>query len=415
MQGMRHSSEPPAKIQPLAKCGAIVATLCLLAACEATPPKKPPPAAAITPPPAPAPTPVKPVVPASGAILKPTSWEEVPDWRAHDMTSAWSAFIAGCNVLANRDAWRSVCTLAAQSGKPDRDGVRRFFEAHFVPHQVVAPDGAREGLITGYYEPLLRGSRHATERYRHPVYTVPDDLLIVDLGDVYPELKGKQLRGRLEGRRVVSYHDRAGIESGKAAVKGREIAWLEDPIELFFLQIQGSGRIELEDGTTMRIGYADQNGHPYRSIGRWLVERGELTLDKASMQGIKAWARQNPGRVTELLHQNARYIFFRELPPDLPGPLGALGVPLTAQRSLAVDPQYVPLGAPVYIATTWPHSTKPLNRLMLAQDTGSAIRGAIRSDFYWGSGADAGREAGRMKQPLRMWVMLPHGYPLSHE
>ncbi|MGQ0749819.1 MAG: murein transglycosylase A [Betaproteobacteria bacterium] len=405
------------KIQPLAKCGAIVVAICLLAACESTPPKTPPSPAAMVPPPAPAPAPdlVKPVAPASGTTLKPASWDELPDWRTHDMSSAWSAFLAGCTVLSNRDAWRSVCMLAAQSGKPDRDGMRRFFETHFVAHQVVAAGGAREGLITGYYEPLVRGSRHATPRYRHPVYAVPDDLLIVDLGDVYPELKGKQLRGRLEGRRVLPYHDRAGIESGKAAVQGREIAWLEDPIELFFLQVQGSGRIELEDGGTIRVGYADQNGHPYRSIGRWLVERGELTLDKASMQGIKTWARQNPGRATELLHHNARYIFFRELPPDLPGPLGALGVPLTAQRSLAVDPQYVPLGAPVYIATTWPYSTKPLHRLMLAQDTGSAIRGAVRGDFFWGFGADAAREAGRMKQALRMWVMLPHGYPVSRE
>jgi membrane-bound lytic murein transglycosylase A len=277
----------------------------------------------------------------------------------------------------------------------------------------VNPDGSREGLITGYYEPLLRGSRQPSERYRHPVYAVPDDLLAIDLGATYPELKGKQLRGRLEGRRVVPYYDRAGIENGKAAVRGKEIAWVEDAIELFFLQIQGSGRIALDDGRTLRVGYADQNGYPYRSIGRWLVEQGELPLEKASMQGIKAWARQNPDRLAELLNYNARYVFFRELPAELPGPIGALGVPLTAQRSVAVDPAFVPLGAPVYVATTWPNSTRPLNRLMLAQDTGSAIRGPVRADFFWGFGADAAREAGRMKQTLRMWVMLPNGYPIS--
>jgi membrane-bound lytic murein transglycosylase A len=354
-----------------------------------------------------------PVAPANAAVLKAATWEALPQWHAHELASAWDAFLAGCHALQNRDAWGNVCALAYQQPRANGDAIRRFFETYFRPYQVTSPEGAIEGMITGYYEPLVRGSRQMSDRYKYPVYGVPDDLLSVDLGDVYPELKGKALRGRLEGRRVVAYYDRAGIEAGKAAVQGREIAWLDDPIELFFLQIQGSGRIELEDGRTMRVGYADQNGHPYRSIGRWLVERGELTLDKASMQGIKAWARQNPGRVSELLNHNARYIFFRELPPDLPGPLGALGVPLTAQRSIAVDPLYVPLGAPVYLATTWPNSAKPLNRLMMAQDTGAAIRGAVRADFFWGAGTDAAREAGRMKQNLRMWVLLPHGYPFS--
>jgi len=185
---------------------------------------------------------------------------------------------------------------------------------------------------------------------------------------------------------------------------------VDDPVELFFLQIQGSGRISLDSGETLRIGYADQNGHPYRSIGRVLVERGDLPLERASMQGIKAWGKANPGRLTELLNQNASYVFFRELPADLPGPLGALGLPLTPRRSLAVDPRYVPLGVPVFVATTWPASNRPLNQLMLAQDTGGAIRGAVRGDFFWGFGEDAAREAGRMKQALRLWVLLPKGY-----
>jgi len=160
----------------------------------------------------------------------------------------------------------------------------------------------------------------------------------------------------------------------------------------------------------MRLGYADQNGHPYRSIGRWLVERGELPLEKASMQGIQAWARQNPARLTELLSHNASYVFFRELPAGVAGPVGALGVPLTARRSVAVDARFVPLGAPVYIATTWPNTARPLNRLMLAQDTGGAIRGAVRADYFWGFGPEATREAGRMRQSLRMWVLLPKDY-----
>jgi membrane-bound lytic murein transglycosylase A len=291
---------------------------------------------------------------------------------------------------------------------PDRETARRFFELNFTPFQLLGADGSDEGLITGYYEPQLRGSRRASPRYRYPVYGVPDDLLEIDLAEMYPELKGLRLRGRLDGRRVVPYYDRAQIGQGRAPLTGREIAWVDDAVELFFLQVQGSGRITLDSGETLRVGYADHNGFPYRSIGRHLVERGELPLEKASMQGIQAWARANPDQLTELLNHNARYVFFRELPAGLPGPIGSLGVPLTSRRSLAVDPGFVQLGAPVYIATTWPLSTRPLNRLMLAQDTGSAIRGAVRADFFWGFGDEAAREAGRMKQPLRMWVLLPN-------
>ena len=273
-------------------------------------------------------------------------------------------------------------------------------------------DGAEEGLITGYYEPLLRGSRKPTSRYRYPLYGVPDDMLVVELGDVYPELKGMRLRGRLEGRRVVPYYDRAQIESGQAPLRGKEIVWVDDAIELFFLHIQGSGRIALDSGETIRVGYAEQNGRPYRSIGRLLVERGELALDQASMQGIKGWAREHPDQVDELLNSNGVTSFSASLRLAWNGPPGSLGVPLTARRSIAVDARQVPLGVPVYIATTWPNSARPLNRLMLAQDTGGAIRVPVRADFFWGYGEAAAREAGRMKQRLRMWVLLPQDYPV---
>jgi len=193
---------------------------------------------------------------------------------------------------------------------------------------------------------------------------------------------------------------------------GKEIVYVDDAVEAFFLQIQGSGRVRLESGEELRIGYADQNGHPYQSIGRYLVEQGELKLGEASLQGIQAWARANPGRVVELLNQNPSYVFFRELPPADTGPIGSLGVPLTAERSLAVDPRFVPLGAPVYLATTRPNSELPLERLMIAQDTGGAIRGPVRADFFWGTGEDAGLLAGRMRQQGRMWVLLPRGMPV---
>jgi membrane-bound lytic murein transglycosylase A len=344
--------------------------------------------------------------------LSQASWNDLPGWKAEDPAQAWQAFLTSCRALGNQDAWREICAAAASIGSPDREAARRFFEARLMPFRVTRADGGDEGLITGYYEPLLRGSRKVSARYRYPLYGVPDDLLVVDLGEAYPELKGLRLRGRLEGRRIVPYYDREQIGQGRVALSGREIAWVDDAVELFFLQVQGSGRIALDSGETLRVGYADHNGFPYRSIGRHLAERGELPLEKASMQGIQGWARANPGKLTELLNYNARYVFFRELPADLPGPIGSLGVPLTARRSLAVDPEFVPLGAPVFIATTWPLSSRPLNQLMLAQDTGTAIRGAVRADYFWGFGEDAAREAGRMKQPLRMWVLLPNTYRL---
>lgn len=397
---MPYSSESPLQNKMRSLRALSLGALVALAGCEALPPQPAPPPPRETPPP-------RPPAPVEAGELRRATWSDLPEWRAEDPAQAWEAFLASCRVLEKQESWRNVCTAAASIRNPGSETARRFFEANFTPYQLLRADGGDEGLITGYYEPQLRGSRRATARYRYPLYGVPDDLLEVDLADAYPELKGSRLRGRLDGRRVVPYYDRAQIGQGRAPLAGREIAWVDDAVELFFLQVQGSGRIALDSGETLRVGYADHNGFPYRSIGRHLVERGELPLEKASMQGIQAWARANPEKLTELLNHNARYVFFRELPAGLPGPIGSLGVPLTSRRSVAVDPALVPLGAPVYIATTWPLSSRPLNRLMLAQDTGSAIRGAVRADFFWGFGEEAAREAGRMKQPLRMWVLLP--------
>ena len=223
------------------------------------------------------------------------------------------------------------------------------------------------------------------------------------------------MRGRVEGRKVVPYWTRAEIEKGNAPVADKVLVYVEDPIEAFFLEIQGSGRVKLADGSVMRVGYADQNGQPYRSIGRVLIERGEITLDRASMQGIREWGRRHPDELPALLDENPSYVFFREVPAPaagsleaaIDGPIGALGVPLLAGRTIAVDPRSIPLGAPVFLATTYPLSARPLNRLMMAQDTGGAIRGAVRADFFWGFGDDAGREAGRMRQQGRMWILWP--------
>lgn len=406
---MPHSIESP-RVRQLRHL-LLAGSLLLLSACET--PKPPVVPATPTPPVVTKPVtdapPGKPVAEAPTHLVRPASWQDLPGWAADDPAAAWSALQASCKVLQAQPAWRDVCVVVLQMTVPDRATARDFFETNFTPYQIAHGDGNPEGLITGYYEPLLRGSRKPSKRYRFAVYGVPDDLLVVDLAELHPELKGLRLRGRLEGRRVVPYYDRAQIESGAASVRGREIVWVDDAIELFFLQIQGSGRVQLDSGEVMRVGYADQNGHPYRSIGRVLIERNELALERASMQGIQAWARQNPARVQELLNQNASYVFFRELPAQAGGPPGAMGIPLTAQRSIAIDPRFVPLGAPVYISTTWPNTAKPLARLMLAQDTGGAIRGPVRGDFFWGFGEEAAREAGRMRQALRLWIVWPRG------
>ncbi|WP_371323450.1 murein transglycosylase A [Dechloromonas sp. ZY10] len=357
--------------------------------------------------------------PAFSRALLPADYADLPGWGDDEVAAAWPAFLQSCRGIASKPhgaAWKRVCELARQSeGKPGFDP-RRFFETQLRPYALANNAGARpvfEGTITGYYEPLLRGSRERSKTFAQPLLGVPDDLLTIDLGTLFPELKDKRVRGRLEGNKVVPYWSRADIVARGERLPARPLLWVDDAIELFFLQIQGSGRVRLPDGSLVRVNYADQNGHPYQSIGRVLIERGELKAEEASMQGIQAWARANPARLDDLLNSNPSYVFFREMPANgnasnpNAGPQGALGVPLTPERSLAIDPRAVPLGAPVFLATTRPNSAQPLNRLMLAQDTGGAIKGAVRADFFWGFGKEAGEQAGRMKQSGRMWVLLP--------
>ncbi|MBI5658920.1 MAG: MltA domain-containing protein [Nitrosomonadales bacterium] len=376
----------------------------LLAACAAPP--KPP----IAPPPAVMP----PAVALPAPVFAVSKWEMLPGWQALDLAPSWPALLQSCRVLKAKPHWQAACAGAenlgaGQPGASDSASLRAFYEEWFTPYQVFNPDGSDRGTITGYYEPRLYGSRARNARFRYPLYAAPDDLLQIDLGEAYPQLKDLRLRGRLQGKRVVPYYSRAEIDGGNNSLRGRELFWVDSAVELFFLQIQGSGRIELPDGSLIKVGYADQNGHPYVSVGRKLVETGELKLEEASMQGIKAWAERHPAKLAALLAQNPSYVFFRELPGGLAAPLGALGVPLTGEYSLAVDPRTIPLGAPVFLATTYPNDSAPLNRLMLAQDTGGAIKGAVRADFFWGFGAAAAEQAGKMKQQGRMWVLFPKG------
>lgn len=386
-------------------------TAIALAACTTTPPKPPivmpapvgPVAVPAPPAPVTAPTPVPPA-----PLFTPSTFDALPGWQQDDLREAWPAFLASCKALARKDDWKPACGAAVGVDGADGSAVRRFFEAYFVPNQVRAADGADTGLITGYYEPMLHGARKRGGTFQTPLYRVPDDLLTIELGSVYPELKNMRLRGRLVGKKVVPYSTRAEIE--RADIGGKELLWVDDPVEAFFLEVQGSGRVQLADtGDTVRLAYAEQNGHPYKAIGRWLVEQGELTVAQASAQGIKAWIAAHPARRQELFNANPSYIFFKEerLPDPSVGPKGALGVPLTPARSVAVDPQFLTLGAPVWLATTRAGSDVPMQRLMMGQDTGGAIRGAVRADFFYGFGKDAAESAGIMKQRGQIWALLP--------
>ena len=368
------------------------------------PVKMPPPVGPVTVPTQPSEQPPAPPAP----LFTPVGFEALPGWRQDDLRQAWPAFQASCRALTARPDWKTACAAGRLVDASDGEAIRRYFETYFVPNLVRAPDGLDTGLITGYYEPLLHGARKRGGAFQTPLYKVPDDLITVDLASVYPNLKGMRLRGRLVGKTVVPYGSRAEIE--RAKIPGKELVWVDDPVEAFFLEVQGSGRVQLDDaGETVRVAYADQNGHPYKAIGRWLIDQHELTSEQASAQGIKAWIAAHPERRQELLDVNPSYVFFKEerLPDPSVGPKGALGVPLTPGRSVAIDKTILPLGAPLFLSTTQPASDTPLQRLVIGQDTGGAIRGAVRADFFFGFGGEAAENAGRMKQRGQLWALLP--------
>lgn len=316
--------------------------------------------------------------------------------------AALSAFRLSCPSLTKRadlsgltraGDWTALCAEAART---PADGAVAFF-GRFVPVQV----GTGALFATGYYEPELAGSRTRRAGYDVPVYGKPAELVDVNLGDFSSGLAGKRIRGRIVDGALVPFADRAAIERGTLAGRGLEIAWAADAIDLFFLQIQGSGRLRLSDGGVMRVGYAGQNGHDYTSIGRLLIERGELRSGEASMQGIVGWLRANPAKGAALMRENASYVFFQELTGA--GPLGALGLPVTPRVSVAADPRFVPLGAPVFLSS----DRTDVQGVWVAQDTGGAIKGANRVDTFWGPGAEAQAIAGGMSARGTAWLLLP--------
>jgi membrane-bound lytic murein transglycosylase A len=373
-----------------------------------------------------APPPVPPAPPEPKFELRPLAFDQLDGWLDDDPSEALAAFRRSCAAMTNRDGdnpmgpepvlgrvgdWLEACRAAEQAADPGSAmDARRFFESWFQPFEVRNNDNP-EGLFTGYYEPVLYGSRHRQPPYVLPLYRPPDDLIRIDLSRFNPDLAGLAIYGRIADGQFIPYYSRAEIDHGALAGLGLELLWVDDPIDRFFLQIQGSGQVRLDDGSVVRVGYAAQNGHPYHAIGRDLIEIGALSPDDVSLQTIRAWLLAHPDEAATIMSRNRSYIFFEEHPELSPddGPLGTEGVPLTAGRSLAVDVRYIPLGAPVWLSTTapWPEGEGPLRRLLIAQDTGGAIRGIVRGDVFWGAGQQAGTIAGRMKSGGRYALFLP--------
>ncbi|MGH8178471.1 MAG: murein transglycosylase A [Steroidobacter sp.] len=345
-------------------------------------------------------------------------WSQLPGWEIDQAHEAWSAFLQSCNARNSPAALQNACGTARSLVVTNADQARSFFEVYFAPYHIVRREWratSDTGLITGYYEPLLHGSRKPSVTFATALYAPPNDMLTIELGDVAPELQGKRVRGRLQGKKVLPYYDRAALQN-HPSLKGKELVWVDSAVDAFFLEVQGSGRVQLDDGSTIRLAYADQNGQPYRSIGRYLVDTGEMSLEASSAPTIRRWMEANPSRLTEVLNANPSVVFFREERIDDPsmGPKGSLGVPLTAGRSVAIDPNFIPLGAPLFLSMTYPTTGAPLQRLVMAQDTGGAIRGPVRADLFSGFGASAGESAGLMKQQGQLWLLWPKGAPLPN-
>ena len=371
-----------------------------------------------------------PELPAARA-LDPATFSELEGWSKDDHAAVLKAFarscarwakapdavplLAGSGLGAPQD-WRAVCDEAAKrvaapdpNTDPDSDArARAFFETRFEPF-AVSNNGREKGLFTAYFQIEVAGDLLPRDPPGVPLYARPDDLVQVDLGRFREEFTGRSISGRLERGRLVPYSARAEIDSGALVDQGLEIAWIDNPVDAFFLHIQGSGRIRLPDGSLIDVGYDGSNGHAYTTLGGLMIERGLLPAGGASMPAIRQWIAANPDDGAALMAENARFIFFRRLGTG--APMGAQGVPLTPGRSLAVDRKYLPLGVPLWLETQVPSADGgdpvPFRRLMVAQDTGSAITGPVRGDIYWGTGPEAGALAGRMKYPGRYFVLVP--------
>jgi membrane-bound lytic murein transglycosylase A len=357
---------------------------------------------------------LRPPIPGSLRLTK-TSFAALPGWHKSDQGAALLAFVRSCAALDRKDAvaamgyagsiadWRAPCRAARATSSVK---ARVFFEHWFVPLQISAGD-VKDGVFTGYYEPELSASRSRHGAFQTPVYGIPDDLVSVDLGAFRAELRGELIAGKLEGGRLVPYATRAEIDA-EGLPRARILFYADDPTAVFFLHVQGSGRVRFDDGHWMRVSYAAQNGQIYTPIGRTLKLRGALKPGEISMQSIRAWLRVHPSAAREVMQTNASYVFFKEEAIGDPalGAKGAEGVALTPGASLAVDTRLHTLGVPFFVATKLPDA-KPLQRLFLAQDIGGAIRGPVRGDVFFGFGREAEKLAGAMNQTGRLYALLP--------
>ena len=374
----------------------------------------------------------------AGVSYRVVSYDALPQWSLQSFEHSLEAFKISCRKLQGQPSWQVVCQQALHTGK-NKHQAKKFFEQYFTPWQV-SQNGQLAGTVTGYYEPMLLGDTKQTAQARFPIYGIPSDFIVVPLstikrqGNVRIRLTGKNsgeiaengtyianlasfpinekskaLKGRIAGNQFVPYYTRAQINAGALNNKAPVLGYANDPVELFFLHVQGSGQLKTPDGHILRLGFANKNDYPYVSIGKYMASKGYLPLAQTSMKVIKAWLQQHPQQLAEVLGQNPSYVFFSSSVEPSSGPIGALGVPLTSGYSAAVDNHFVSLGAPLFLATTHPTTGYGLNRLLMAQDTGSAINGAVRVDYFWGYGDEAGALAGKMKFPGYVWQLLPNG------
>lgn len=380
-------------------------SLLVLASCSYLPP--------IDEPPAPLPS-------DSALMLKQMKFVDVPGWAGADHSLILPAFLKSCEVLSKRglDAdmgpdqrmgkvsdWVDICADAKKIRPGNKVEVNFFFQSRFVPY-LASNNQNPTGLFTGYYEPELEGRWGPEGAFETPIYSRPNDLISANLGEYRDEFKGKQIAGRVLKNKLIPYNTRAEINNGAIKGRGLEILWVNDPVTLFFLHVQGSGRIRMADGSTVRVGYAGRNGRPYTSIGKELVKMGIMPLKDVTAPAIMDWLRANPEAGRQVMNKNESFVFFRVVDGD--GPLGAQGVPLTPGRSMAVDRKFIPYGIPIWLNTTDPLDAKlPLRRLLVAQDTGSAIKGPVRGDVFWGFGAEAAQRAGVMKSRGQYYLILP--------
>lgn len=361
-------------------------------------------------------------------LLKPTVFEKLDGWKRDNQLRSVSTFKKSCDRILKKNPesefgrggfagstkdWQNVCVkLGMQDFKTVSDA-RKFFEDNFNVYEAWGNQGVN-GLFTGYYEPTLYGSLTKTEKYKYPIYARPESMLKVDLGLFHEDLKGRKITGRVDGTTLKPFYVREDIEAGALENQNHEIVWADNAVDVFFLHIQGSGRVVLDNGEILRIGYADQNGHGYKAIGRDLIHMGAIPREEISMQSIRKWLEENPEQAQDIMNINQSYVFFRILDIEGEGPLGAEGISLTPKRSIAIDRRKIPYGTPIWLDAEMPseeilekENDVRIQSLMVAQDTGGAIKGAVRGDFFWGAGADAAYNAGLMKSKGRAWIFVP--------